>query len=1315
VFAERFALLYAAAGDPPLKRVAESVARARRVDDRGRPIRVSVQRLSDWRRGRNVPARFAALAVTLEILIGEARKIRPIPVAEGLYDLKEWRLLWERALNSPAATDETTTADMSDQGDTGVCPYRGLAQFRQEDAEWFFGRERSTTALVNRLSAVSRTGGIIMLVGASGAGKSSVLRAGLVPALAQETGSAHWPAITMTPGANPLNELAGHVPDLNDVLSSALSAEDHAAGADQLAAAISSGLTAYAERESGGDGRLVLVVDQFEEIFTLCADENHRRLFVQTLHAAATASAGAEVAPALVVLGVRADFYGQCLDYPELAEALQDRQMVLGAMTVTELRDAVIRPAKAVGLQFETGLVDLILRDLAVSRGTAKGGRYDPGALPLLSHALLATWQRRQAGKLTIAGYRATGGIQGAVAATAEQAWAQLPTHGQSAAREVLLRLVHVGRDTQDTRRRSTREDVVARSANRAAADEALEVLTRARLVTLDADSVEITHEALLQAWPRLRSWIDRDRAGNLARQRLEEDAESWDSDQRDASLLYRGARLESALHRAQLTRPTGIARDFLAASARQHRRMIWTRRAAVALVCVLAVVAGIAAVVALQERNDAEFRQVVAEADRLQEIDPSLSAQLDLVAHHMRPDDLDVSSRILSTQNTPLATPITGHTGAIYETTFSPDGQTLVTAGYDKTIRLWDVHDRTRPVPLGAPLTAHTSWITSAVFSPDGHTLATAGDDKVVRLWDVTDLAHPTMIGQPLNGGNGTIYSLSYSVDGHTIVTANEDHTARLWDVRNPADPKPLGQPLTGHTAPVRSVQFSSDGRTLATAGDDTTVRLWDITNPAQPSPLGRPLTGNTDTVHSVKFSPNGQILATAGEDKSVRLWNVADPVHAAPLGQPLTRHSAPVWEVAFSPDGYLLASAAMDNTTRLWNLTDPANPSPVGQPLASNSDSGARTVAFSPDGHTLAVGAEGSVVHLWSMSSTVLVGHSYWVSSLAFTPDGRGLVTASGDKTARLWNISDPARPERSGPPLAGHSQYIDDLALTPDGHTLATISGDTTVRLWNVNDFTHPEPLGPPITLDTRYGGPVTFNPDGHILATKDKDVGVLFWDVTDRRQPKPLGKPFIGHTSYVNDFAFSTRHIFATASSDETIRLWNVDNPVQPTPFAPITGHTGEVTSVAFSPDGRLLASASDDKTVRLWDVTNPAQPVALGTPLTGHTESVGSAAFSPDGHVLATTGKDKTVRLWDVRDPVAPHAMGQIHASVEAGYALAFSPDGQFLAVGTGDNLVRLWDLNPEHARMRICATTQNVLTPELWEQHLPQLGYQSPC
>ncbi|MBV9728842.1 MAG: hypothetical protein JO309_05440, partial [Pseudonocardiales bacterium] len=1080
------------------------------------------------------------------------------------------------------------------------CPYPGLASFGREQARWFFGRDQLTAELTARLDARLATGGIQVVVAPSGAGKSSLLHAGLLPQLDNGVlpGSSRWPRVVFTPTVEPLAALAIQIASLIGA-DPATVAEKLAVGSHRVGTLLRGCIAG-----EGSGARVVVVVDQFEELFTLCTDDQQRRAFIDVLSELASSRSDTEGQQpvGLVVVSVRADFYAACANYPRLRTALQDNPVVVGPMSDTELRAAILYPAQDVGLDVETGLVELLLRDLgdtATPAGERGMASYDAGRLPLLAHALRATWQQRHGHILTVDGYRTTGGIHRAVATTAEGVFTGLDPAGQHAARILFLRLIKIGDGTEDTRRRLARADLL-RGLDPGSVVPVVDAFTRGRLLTQEQDTVEITHEALVRAWPRLRQWIDSDRAGNLIRQELDEATAVWTRDGRDTAGLYRGSRLEAAriwatshAHEGDLS-PTASA--FLAASTAQERRSVRLRRAVLVVLSVLALVASGAAVVAFQqngtakrERDTAIFNQITAQADRLRSTDVSLAAQLDFTAYRMRPTP-DLRMALVTLGNAALSTPLAGHTDSVTSVVFSPDGRTLATSSRDQTVRLWNVTNRTHPTPLGPPLTGHTNAVFPVVFSPDGRTLASSSRDQTVRLWNVTDPARPTPLGQPLTGHTSPVVSVVFSPDGRTLASSSDDQTVQLWNVTDPARPTPLGQPLTGHTNTVLSVVFSPDGHTLASSSGDSTVRLWNVADPARPTPLGQPLTGHTSPVFSVVFSPDGHTLASGSVDQTVRLWNVTDPARPTPLGQPLTGHTSPVLSVVFSPDGHILASSSFDRTVRLWDVADPAHPTSLGPPLTGHTNT-VFSVAFSPDGRTLATAGGDHTVRLWNIPSALITGHTGPVNAVAFSPDGRTLASGSGDRTGRLWNVTDPTHPTPLGPPLTGHTNYVNAVAFSPDGHTLATSSDDQTVQLWNVTDPAHPTSLGQPLTGHTNYVDSVVFSPDGRTLASGSFDQSVRLWNVADPARPTPLGQPLTGHTSFVSAVAFSPDgRTLATGSGDRTVRLWNVTDPAHATPLdSPFIGHTDWVVSVAFSPDGRTLASGSIDQTVRLWEM------------------------------------------------------------------------------------------------------------------------------
>ncbi|MEU8397020.1 hypothetical protein AB0C28_17655 [Nonomuraea sp. NPDC048892] len=1226
------------------------------------------------------------------------------------------------------------------------CPYPGLAAFGPDQARWFFGRDEVVAELIDRLDGRLERGGPQLVVAPSGAGKSSLLRAGLVPRLQAGAlpGSAAWAVLTLMPGPDPLRALAAAI------------CLRTGGQADEVAEALATdpGSGARLLRATGLPGRTVLIVDQFEEVFTLCGAQSRRAAFIEALDRLAGPG------QALVVAGLRADFYPACAGYAALRRALQDRQLLVGAMSEEQVREAILYPAQEAGLEVEPGLTELLLRDLGVrddrgrdggirDGGVSDGGvryggvryggageGYEAGRLPLLAHALRATWQQRHGSSLTAQGYRDTGTIHQAIAKSAELVHTALDPGARQAVRPLFLRLVKLGDHGEDTRRPLSRDDVAGE-----AAVAALTAFTDARLITQDAGTIHITHEALLREWPRLRGWLDADRAGGLLRQDLEDTAAAWTRSRHDASLLYRGSRLEAARawaaeHGVHDDRARRNARDrtradhpgkageggglspagqeFLGASVRAWRRGRRLRTGVTAVLTVLTVLAGAAAVFAsvqrseaVRQRDTALFHRILAESDRTAGTDIALSAQLALLAHRRRPPDQppgETYTRLLTTQHVPLPAQLTGHRGDVNQVEFTPDGRTLVSAGGDGRLRLWDVARG-----QGRTLTGHAGPVYALAIGRAGTTVASAGSAGEVRLWDVTDPARPGPKGILATGSAEDVNHVAFSPDGRTLAAAGNAGTMWTWDATHPERP---GRRLKHHDSAVHAVVFSPDGRTMASSDADGVVRLWDMSAKDGPTPrVQRRIGSGGVPVNALAFSPDGKLLVSSGTDRAIRVWDVTVPGRIEPRANPVPGHTNTVRALAFSPDGVTLASSGDDQTIRMWDLTSPFWPVPRGRPLTGHRDN-VWGLAFSPDGTVLASGGDDDIIRLWHLPAGQRSAHAGGVTTTAFSPDGRVLASGGGDSKVRLWDVTDRLRPRGS----ASHTGYVYAVAFSPDGRTLASAAADRAVRLWDVTG--RPTSRGPPLRGHAGAVHAVAFSPDGRTLASGDAAGVVRMWDVTDPNRPtlrgRPLpSRPLPGYSGFVHGLAFShDGTTLAAATHDKSVRLWDVRDPGRPAERDRlVTGHTGSVRAVAFSPDGRTLASAGEDRQVRLWDLTG--RPASRR--LTGHTGAVFSVTFSPDGRTLASAGADGSLRLYDVRDPARPAVRGgPLTAHTDNVMSVAFSPDGTRLAGGGNHYLVSLWHLDEERAARRVCALTR--LTPQDWRDHVgADLPYDPPC
>jgi WD40 repeat protein len=1365
LFTERLNQLFAAAGTPGYELVSRQVDRQIAATTGARGARgPTPQRLSDWRTGRRIPAQFdAGFDMVLTTLIRQAKTGGAgKPTVDGLYDVRAWKRLWEVARTAEAAgtngngngavtTEPRPDEATGDDVDPASCPYRGLASYRTEHAIYFHGRGDDITKMLGAVDRAASDGGPVVLMAVSGAGKSSLLRAGLIPAVAagrlQTAGAAKWPVHTISPTNRPTDELGTAIPELVELLGDQHPEDDPD---PKWPSRVRDAVATHARAKDSPDGRVLLVIDQLEELFTLCEDDRQRHRFVAALAAATSGDDSGKPAPLVVVLALRADFHSQASNWSWLDQALQDNLQHLPLLSRTRLREAITRPARAAGLKLDKQLVDQVVDDAGMAPTTHRLSglerSYQTSVLPLISHALRQAWlTRRNRTQLGVEDYLTVGGVRGSIIQTAERALDELDDQAQRAAgMQLLLRLTRLGEDSsQDTRDRCDKTQLIEQASDPEGTGRALETLLAARLLTTTgAGQVQIIHEALLRAWPRLRAWLDEHRGGLILLQRLEDRVTDWEERDRSPDQLLRGTQLESTQQWIDTIDPSQVSpsvRDFLTRSHTQEsqrlKRERYTRFAAAAVVLIVLAAATASFSlwrVAHHREQEAVFQSIVAQADRMHTQDSSLEALLDATAYRLRPTPY-LYVKLLDTQGPALSSPLRGHALGINSVTFSADGHIVASASVDHTVRLWNATDPAHP-QLGGPLVGHDSDVNTVAFTPDGRTLISAGDDSEIRLWNVADPTRPTPLGDVIHMPH-RINTLTVSPDGNTLAAGTRSAgTVCLWRITDPAHPVPLGPPLSAASAQdsenndVSGLAFSSDGHTMVAGDDDGETRLWNMTDPTHPVTLGETMV-NPDGVDSVALSPDGNTLATGGEDHLLRLFDITDRHHLAPLGLQ-SAGSGPVLSVSFSPNGHTLATGEDDHTVRLWNVSDLARPTPLGPELLGHTGP-VWKVAFSPDGHTLASGSEDSTVRLWAIP-TVETGHAGTVTAIAYSPDGHTLASAGDDHTVRLWNTTTAAA---LAPPLTAGAA-VNALALSAGGHLLASASDDNNLRLYSLTDPTRPAPLGLPVPTE-RPMTALAVTPDGHTLAGGWNSRLIQLWKLTAPSQdigttaaavPAAEFSPTQQLVSVARDdpahgpaaLAISPDgRILACAGDDFTVRLFDISNPDKPANLSGpsgLVGHIRAVTSLAFSPDGHTLASGNEDDTVRLWDITDPAHARALGQPLTENTSIVNSVAFSPDGHTLASGGKDNAVRLWDITDLEHPRSLGApLTAHTDAVRAVAFNPDTPQLASGGRDGTVRLWSLDANQTIRRICAGSSHAVEPAQWAALFPAVPFDPPC
>ena len=1252
---------------------------------------------------------------------------------------------------TPDATASRSRPETREDDAEQRSPYPGLAAFGPQDAPFFFGRER----LVTELAAACALPGPVAVIGPSGSGKSSLLRAGLIAALEHGSlpilGARTWLPVVFTPGSAPLAALSAALSVAAGTPPGEIETrlrEDPA----HLAAVLASIATARAGESADGQVRVALLADQFEELFTLCQDEDECSAFIDALCAACAAPAPPEVplgrpqasapepdasapkpgastprpaasapqpgastsqpdvsapepgasAPqpdastpepaALVVFALRADCYGQCMRYAPLLAALQQRQILVAPMTVDELRDAIEKPAGTAGYALEPGLTGLLLRDLRSGDPVLAG----ESALPLLSYALLSTWQRREGGELTMAGYQAAGGIWDAVAQAAERLYGRLPATGQAAVRAILLAMVRFGDGTEDTRRSADLDELMnARfGGDTTAFRQARDELAAARLITLGSGGATMTHEALLRAWPRLRDWIDADRASLLLQQRFADAAATWQRTDRDPGALYGGTLLADALRwAADRGGLSPLEQEFLNASSdaelagqRAARRLLRRTQAALAALAALLLVSLTLTVVAVRAHTsavaNARRAQSQASANQglvLRDTDPQHAALLALAAwqtQHNATARGSLLSLAIDSYRGSLPYP-----GFVYAAAVSPDGRYIATAAStpsaagrnDPTVRLWDSRTHRQLAAL------QTGYTLSVAFSPDGRTLAAAVLSKrAVQLWNVTTRRVIRIVTGP--GAS----ALAFSPDGRLLAVAEGDREVHLL---NPATGAQVAVLPDGFRI-VMSLAFSPHGRLLAVGGevggttfaqDRGLTQVWDVRTRTS---VARLPSAGANIVNSVAFSRDGRLLASAGNASLITLW---DPVTGRVL--PPLAGLGNIGAVAFSPDGLDIVAGGVDGAVRYWHTS--SRRSFTGY---TGYHGAIYTLAFSRGGRTLVVGGATGAVLLNHGGDDLPTPAA--VTSVALSRNGRMIATGGIDGAVRIWNAA-TGWPTRV---ISANRGGVQSVAFSADGRLLASGGGDHHVRLWN------PATGAPLAALHTT--GPVAtgvaFSPDGSLLAATsfaenptaagqvNAPSGIQVWDTRTRKllatgkyQYGALAGPAFSPDGSLLAYAIGgsgDQVVLASTRTLGTVAVLNTDS---------------QVHSLAFSPNGRTVVAGGGNGTVTLWDTSTYRRIRSI----TAGPSPALAVAFSPDGQTLAVGSADFLVRVFSIHTRALIAVLNRHSDEVTS---VAFGPDGQTLASASHDGHTLLWNLDPPAAVRRLCQAAQGPSQARQW-------------
>ncbi len=1139
------------------------------------------------------------------------------------------------------------------------CPYRGLLAFEPEDRDYFFGREEVVAELLARLSP----GRLVAVVGASGSGKSSVLRAGVVAAVRAGEVAGIERAHLLTPGSSP-------------------------------------------RLDAGGDISELVVVDQFEELFTLCDDAARRQAFIDALLAL----------DGPVAIGMRADMYGRLAGHAELARAVARNQVLLGAMTDDELERAVKQPARLAGLRLEPGLVELALRDVA----------REPGALPLLSHALRATWERRDGRTLTVEGYRASGGVASAIAQTADTVVGSLPPDRRQMTRGMFLRLTELGEGVAETRRRATIDELVPEGVSPEVVEGLLERLADARLVTLGEGTAEVAHEVLIREWPTLRGWLAEDREGIRLHRQLGDAARIWDAGGRDPSDLYRGTRLAAAADWAEHHREdlNATERGFIDAGVeeadRERRAQLRTNRrlrgllAGAVLLLAVAVLAGI---VSFIERRHAQAQSLTSDAELLgaqAQTEPNLDRALLLaVAGVKLQNRVQTRSDLLAAlQRSPALIRVARPSRSkIVALQVSPDGKRLAVADSAGVVRFIDLASWR---PLGAAVQLAGTVAPQAMsFAPDGRTLAVITEGAArseldwisvsthrvrhIQAWHGVVPPPPTRTSSVAYSPDGrhvavsliTYFPSAATPSAERLVMLDASGGRTLWQRRYPMRP---GQ-LEPHVA------FTPGGVLLTSAPQGDTL-LWSTRSGRilRRFPIGGIPAVSIDGAR-VALGRNSKSLATPSA--SVAVLNLRSGKH-----HKLADDLPGEWieSMAFAAGGSKIIAGALGGI-HVWDVRSGAIAETyTGQP-------GRRAVmTLDPRRGNVISGAQDGSIAVFNESGAQRLGRAFrWNTPGQSCPEApctvvnrQSTVMASdqGDGTIALVDLR-TLRLTRTLPARDG--AIANGIAFAPDGHTLVAGGTNGHVTFWDLNTDR--------VTRTLRFPAPVWWtavSPDGKLLAvqTQAANSADSRVEVVQIATGRVLQRHVVGDGWHGVEFSRDGRELVALGCCQpaSTVVAWNARTGAQ------LFRRTGGVQATSFdlAPDSRLLGVGTADGKLLLLD---PRTGKREGEPIQVAAGNIDQVSFSPDSATFAVASNDGTASLWDL---AARKRLGNPFPPVPGAVpAVEFEPNGRLLIAYLSNAFE--WPTNVRTWESFACRTAGRDLTPGEWHDVLPNRAYQPVC